>query len=83
MAKTDDEVLREVQWHLERAEAQLSIAISIFAPRCGGIRYMIGSWGDYKKAVGTLFRLRHFLERVKRAQRYTTQPPATQEVRNE
>ncbi|UCF25213.1 MAG: hypothetical protein JSV72_07355 [Ralstonia sp.] len=68
--KTDAEVLSDVQQHLERAEQHLSIALAKFGPRCGGIRYMAGSWGDYKKAVGTLFRLRHFLDRVKRAQRH-------------
>lgn len=69
MRKTDAEILSEVEWHLQRAEAQLSTAIAIFGPRCGGYRHMIGSWADYKKVVGTLLRLRHFQGRVERARK--------------
>lgn len=67
--KTDAEVLAEVEWHLQRAEAELSAAISIFGPRCGGYRHMIASWADYKKAVGTLLRLRYFARRVEFARK--------------
>ncbi|NPT59035.1 hypothetical protein [Paraburkholderia elongata] len=67
MRQTDAEVLSEVEQHLQQAEAQLSIAIAKFGPRCGGYRFMVGSWGDYQKAVGTLLRMRHFMKLVERA----------------
>jgi hypothetical protein len=67
MRKTDAEVLEDVVSHLLRAEAELSSAIAKFSPRCGGYRFMVGSWGDYQKAVGTLLRLRHFMKLVERA----------------
>lgn len=67
MRKPDAEVLEDVVSHLLRAEAELSAAISKFAPRCGGYRFMVGSWGDYQKAVATLLRLRHFMKLVEQA----------------
>lgn len=67
MRQTDAEILADVERHLQRAEAELSIAVSIFGQHAGRFRYMIGSWADYQKAVGTLFRLRHFMRLIERA----------------
>jgi hypothetical protein len=71
--KTDAEVLAEVEKHLRRAEDELAIAIAHFGPRCGGYRFLIGSWADYKKSIGLLLKLRHFTGRIARAKQRSEQ----------
>jgi len=62
----DEEVLSEVDQHLRQAETQLSIALAKFGTRCGGYRYMPGSYHDYKKAISTLLRLQAFKNKVEK-----------------
>lgn len=67
MRQPEADLLRQVEMHLINAEMQMSIALSKLGPRAGGLRYMVGAWGDYRHGVSTMLRLRSFMHEVRRA----------------
>ncbi|WP_233874167.1 hypothetical protein [Paraburkholderia adhaesiva] len=65
--QTDFEILSDVDVHLREAEQALAIAIAKFGPRCGGYWRFSGAWRHYKRAIGTLLRLRDFRNQLGKA----------------
>lgn len=66
MSTRESILLREVEMHLLNAEMQIAIALSKLGPRAGGLRYMVGAWGDYRRGVSTMLRLRSFMLEVRK-----------------
>jgi hypothetical protein len=66
-SQSDIEIFTDVENHLRDAEKALAIAIAKFGPRCGGYRRFSGANRHYKKAIGTLLRLRDFRSQLEGA----------------